>query len=191
VLSRTTAGWACAGALLLLAVWCAIRRPDDVPVRWVGRLVAAAVLPLLVGVAFNWAKFRHPYMFPLEDQVWTTVNEQRRLALEANGGDLVSPKILPATSAAYLRPDGIRFTQVFPWISLPARPASNYGGSFVDQSYRTGSITAFMPLLFLLSVWGCITTYRPNGVPGAPRLRIPLLGMLAIPGAILFYGYIA
>jgi hypothetical protein len=191
VLCRTTAGWACAGALLLIALWCLVRRPDDVPTRWIGRLVAAALLPLSVGVAFNWAKFRHPYMFPLEEQVWTGVNEQRRLALEANGGDLVSTRIFPSTSTAYLRPDGIRFTAAFPWITLPARPAANYGGSFLDQSYRTGSVTSFMPLLLLLSVWGCVTTYRPRGVPGAARIRIPLLGMLAIPGAILFYGYIA
>ena len=114
-------------------------------------------------------------MFPLEDQVWTGVNEQRRLALEANGGDLVSPRIFPATATAYLRPDGIRFTSVFPWITLPARPAANYLGSFLDQSYRTGSITAFMPLLLLLSVWGCITTYRPKGWRGAATMRIPLL----------------
>jgi hypothetical protein len=191
VLCRTTAGWACAGALVLIALWCLVRRPDDVPTRWIGRLLVAALLPLSVGIAFNWAKFQHPYMFPLEKQVWTGVNEQRRLALEANGGDIVSTKIFPSTSIAYLRPDGIRFTSVFPWITLPARPAQNYGGSFLDQSYRTGSITSFMPLLLLLSVWGCITTYRPRGVPGAARIRIPLLGMLAIPGAILFYGYIA
>ena len=81
--------------------------------------------------------------------------------------------------------------RVFPWISLPARPAENYLGSFLDQSYRTGSITSFMPLLLLLSVWGCITTYRPKGRHGAATMRIPLLAMLAIPGAILFYGYIA
>lgn len=188
VLCRTTAGWACAGALLIIAAWSATRRAEGIPPRWAGGLVLAAVAPLSIGIAFNWAKFRHPYMFPLEDQVWTSVNEQRRLALEANGGDLVSPKIVPSTVAAYFRPDGIRFTSVFPWITLPARPAESYGGSFLDQSYRTGSVVAFMPLLFLLSVWGCVTAYRPGG---RPALRIPLLGMLAIPGAILFYGYIA
>ena len=191
VLCRTTAGWACAGGLILIALWALVRRPEVVPPRWIGRLVLAALLPLSVGIAFNWAKFRHPYMFPLEDQVWTGVNEQRRLALEANGGDLVSPRIFPATSTAYLRPDGIRFTSVFPWISLPADPAGNVLGSYLDQSYRTGSITSFMPLLLLLSIWGCVTTYRPKGWPGASVLRIPLLTMLAIPGAILFYGYIA
>ena len=31
VLCRTTAGWACAGALLLIALWCLVRRPHDVP----------------------------------------------------------------------------------------------------------------------------------------------------------------
>lgn len=191
VLCRTTAGWACAGALLVLALWCLVRHRDDVPRRWAGRLVLAALLPLSVGIAFNWAKFRHPYMFPLEDQVWTSINEHRRLALDANGGDLVSPSILPSTATAYLRPDGIRFTAVFPWITLPARPAANIGGSFLDQSYRTGSVTAFMPLLLLLGTWGCITTYRPKGVTGASMIRIPLLGMLAISGAIFFYGYIA
>ncbi len=191
VLCRTTAGWACAGALILIALWCTVRPHADVPRRWAGRLVLAGLLPLSVGIAFNWAKFRHPYMFPLEDQVWTRLNEQRRLALDANGGDLVSPSILPSTSMAYFRPDGIRFTAVFPWITLPARPAANYGGSFLDQSYRTGSVTSFMPLLLILGVWGCITTYRPGAGPAASKVRIPLLGMLAITGAIFFYGYIA
>ena len=189
ILCRTTAGWACAGALLLTAAWHVARR-RGASFRWVGGLVVAALAPLAVGIAFNWAKFRHPFMFPLEQQVWTSVNEQRRLALDANGGDLVSLRIFPSTAAAYFRPDGIRFTAVFPWITLPARPAAEYGGSFLDQSYRTGSVVAFMPLLLLLSLWGCVTAFRPRAA-GAALMRIPLLGMLAIPGAIMFYGYIA
>ena len=191
VLSRTTAGWACAIALLLIAAWALSRRAEWLSRRWVVPLLVAALAPLAVGIAFNWAKFRHPYMFPLDDQVWTSVNEQRRLALDANGGDLVSTKIFPSTSAAYFRPDGIRFTGVFPWITLPARPAAEYGGSYLDQSYRTGSVVSFMPLLFLLSVWGVITAFRPRGRKGMSLLRIPLFGLALIPGAILFYGYIA
>ncbi|MGK2949813.1 MAG: hypothetical protein ACSLFP_14680 [Acidimicrobiales bacterium] len=191
VLSRTTAGWACAGALVLTGLWFAFGRGGDDLRRWGPRVALAGLAPLSVGIAFNWAKFRHPYMFPLGDQIWTSVNEQRRLALEANGGDLVSLQIFPSTFVNYLRPDGIRFTSLFPFITLPAEPAQSYGGSFLDQTYRTGSVVAFMPLLTLLSIWGMVTAFRPRGVAGASLLRIPLLGLLAIPGAIMFYGYIA
>jgi len=192
VLSRTTAGWACAGGLLLAAVWFAAGRSDQpLPRRWVPTLVAAAILPLAVGVALNWAKFRHPYIFPLEDQVWTRMSAQRRAALEANGGDLVSPRILPATVVNYFRPDGIRFTSLFPYITLPAEVPQNYGGSFLDQVYRTGSVVAFMPLLLLLSIWGLVTAFRRGVSKGIRTLRIPLLTVLAIPGAIMIYGYIA
>ncbi len=191
VLSRTTAGWACAGALVLVAAWFATGRGGAEHRRWWPRLVLAGLVPLSIGIAFNWAKFRHPYMFPLDDQIWTSVNEQRRLALEANGGDLVSLQIFPSTAVNYFRPDGIRFTSLFPFITLPAEPAQSYGGSFLDQTYRTGSVVAFMPLLTVLGIWGLVTAFRPRGVAGAHLLRIPLLGLLAIPGAIMFYGYIA
>jgi hypothetical protein len=194
VMFRTTAGWACAGALVLTALWCLLSpavRHDPAHRRWAPWLALAGLVPLSVGIAINWAKFRHPYMFPLQDQVWTSVNEHRRLALEANGGDLVSTKIFPSTAVNYFRPDGIRFSALFPFVSLPAEPARSYGGSFLDQTYRTGSVPSFMPMLFLLSVWGLITSFRPRGAPGTNLMRIPLLGVMAIPGAIMFYGYIA
>lgn len=192
ILTRTTAGWACAGALLAAALWFwAGRSRRPVHRSLVPGLLLAGGVPLAIGVAVNWAKFRHPYMFPLEDQVWTGINDHRRAALDANGGDLVSMRVLPSTVVNYLRPDGLRFTPVFPFITLPADIAPSYGGSFLDQTYRTGSLIAFMPLLVLLSIWGAVTAFRPRGVPGANLLRIPLAAMAAIPGAIMFYGYIA
>ncbi len=192
ILSRTTAGWACAGGLILAAIWFGAGRGHDaLPRRWVPTLVAAAVAPLGLGVALNWAKFRHPYIFPLEDQIWTSMSAQRRAALDANGGDLVSLRTLPAALVSYFRPDGIRFTTLFPYITLPTEAPKNYGGSFLDQMYRTGSVVAFMPLLVLLSTWGIVTSFRRSLVREARSLRIPLLAVGAIPGAILFYGYIA
>ena len=192
ILSRTTAGWACAGGLLLAAVWFRAGRSDQpLPRRWVSTLLAASIVPLGVGVALNWAKFRHPYLFPLEDQVWTSMSAQRRAALEANGGDLVGPGIFPATFMGYFRPDGIRFTSLFPYVTLPAEVPRNYGGSFLDQMYRTGSVVAFMPLLVILSIWGMVCTFRRGVSRQVRNLRIPLLTVAAIPGAIMFYGYIA
>lgn len=192
ILSRTTSGWACAGGLILAALWFASGRSHQVlPRRWVATLFAAAFVPLVVGIILNWAKFRHPYFFPLQDQIWTGMSAQRRAALAANGGDLVSPNILPATVMGYFRPDGIRFSTLFPYITLPAEVPQNYGGSFLDQMYRTGSVVAFMPVLVLLSIWGLITTFRRGVKREIRNLRIPLLAVLAIPLPIMFYGYIA
>ena len=36
----------------------------------------------------NWAKFRHPYLFPIEDQVWTRHSAHRRIVIAANGGGI-------------------------------------------------------------------------------------------------------
>jgi hypothetical protein len=191
VLSRTTAGWAVAGAVLLTAVLLPRggRRDLDRHLWW--KIYAAGLVPVAIGMAVNWAKFRHPYLFPIDQQVFTSLNQHRRDAITANGGDLFSPNMIGSTAVNYFRPDGIRFTSVFPFLTLPGRIPPSYGGGFIDQANRTGSILDFMPLMLGLSVWGVITTYRPRAWPGAELLRLPLLGVLAIPGGIMFYAYIA
>jgi hypothetical protein len=191
ILCRTTAGWACAGAAGLTALWFLSGRQGTAALRTSRSLFLACLLPVAVGVAINEARFDHPYLFPLEDQVWTQVNEHRREALAANGGDLISPDILPSTAVAYFRPDGIRVVDVFPFLTLPAEPARAVGRAVLDQTYRTGSVVAFMPGLTVLAAWGMFTAFRRRGPDNAALLRIPLLGALAISGAIMFYGYIA
>ncbi len=190
VLSRTTAGWACAVAVLLAAVFLPGRRgAADRNLWW--QLWLAAALPVLAGIAVNWAKFRHPFLFPIDQQVFTSVSAQRRAAIEANGGDLFDPSLLWSTLVNYLRPNGIRFVSVYPYITLPPHIARSFGGGFLDQSNRTGSIVSFTPLLFGLSVWGVLATLRRNAHETLRPLRIPLLGLGGIPLGILFYAYIA
>jgi peptidoglycan/LPS O-acetylase OafA/YrhL len=191
VLSRTTAGWACgltliaaAGVLLFQARYRANR-------EWALCVFAAGLIPLAIGVAINWAKFRHPFLFPLESQIWTDLNVHRRRALEANGGGLTGPQFFTSSLVNYFRPDGIRVVPVFPFVTLPAEPARSVGGAFLDQTYRTGSVPAFMPLLFGLGVWGLILTFRRRASDGLARLRVPVLGALAVAGGVMFYGYIA
>lgn len=190
VLSRTTAGWAVAGAVLLTAVLLPrARHHEDRNLWW--KVYVAGLVPVAVGMAVNWAKFRHPFLFPIESQVFTSLNSHRRDAIAANGGDLFSPTMIWSTLVNYLRPDGIRFTTVYPFITLPDRIAPSYGGGFIDQANRTGSIVAFMPMLVGLTIWGLVGTYRRRAWPGSEHLRLPLLGVLAIPGGIMFYAYIA
>ena len=71
---------------------------------------------------------------------------------------------VPSNLLAYLRPDGIRFTSVFPFITLPAGPPPGTGGGALRPSVPHGQPTASMPLLFLLSCWGMVTAFRPRPV---------------------------
>lgn len=192
ILTRTTGGWAVALGTIAIGVWVLLRRHELPRRRDLGlAAVGAGVLVLAVGIAFNWVKFRHPYLFPLEDQVWTEVNAHRRQALEVNGGTITGPQFFPTALMAYFRVDGVRFVDHFPFITLPAEAARSYAGAFVDQSYRTGSVTAFMPWLLAMTVLAAVVVLRP-GVDQARRwLRVPLVAGVLITGGVMAYGYFA
>jgi len=189
-LVRAPAGWGLAGAALFMAAWMWRGGFGSDGRRMAPWVVVAGLAPLAVGIAINWVKFNHPYLFPLEKQIFTGVSPHRRAALAANGGDLVSFDILPSTLASYLRPDGIRFMPVFPFISLPGRPAPEIGGSFIDQRYRTGSVTNFMPLLLGLSVWGIIAMFRASTRHATRALRVPLAATVLVASPVMIYGYL-
>jgi hypothetical protein len=184
LLSRTTAGWACAAAALGVAAWMfrGRRWSEHRDLWW--PIALAGLVPVALAATVNWAKFRHPYAFPIENQVFTSLSQDRRAALAATGGDGFSPEVILTTGPAYLRPDGIRFTSVFPFITLPAEPPAEYAGVVLERSYRTGSIVAFMPLLVGLTAYGIVTAVR--GAGRAALLRFPLLGAALIPVAVLF-----
>lgn len=191
ILTRTTGGWACAFAVLLTAAWFVSGRRGPIARRWSWAVVLSGIVPLLIGAAINWAKFQHPWMFPLDRQVWTEISAQRRRALEINGGTLLGPQFFTTSLVNYFRPDGIRFTAIFPYVSLPALPARGYNGAYLDQSYRTGSVPAFMPGLFGLSLWGLFVTFRPRAPSAFVTLRLPVLGALGVTAGVMFYGYVA
>ena len=190
-LDRVTTGWACVGAAVLIAAWFGLGRGGKEHRRWTIPVAAAGLVPLAVGCAVNYAKFGVLFGVSNYDQVFTQVNAYRRKFLASNHNAEAGLHFIPSALLAYLRPDGIRFTNVFPFITLPAGPPANLGGVLFDRRYRTASLTASMPLLFLLSCWGVVTAYRPRPVGRVALTRIPLLAA-AIAGAALFvWGYIA
>ena len=154
-------------------------------------LVGGGVLAIGVGATVNWMKFRHPYMFPLENQQWTLVSSRRRLALMMNGGTITGPRFFLSSLVNYFRPDGIRFTSYFPFVSLPAEPARGYGRAIVDQAYRTGSVPAFSPMLFVFGIFGFIGAIRVSVVEKVRGLIVPVAGALAAGSGVMLYGYIA
>jgi hypothetical protein len=190
-LDRVTTGWACVGASVLMAVWFGLGWGGRENRRWALPVAAAGLVPLVVGCAVNYAKFGVPFGVSNFDQVFTQVNAYRRKFLASNHNSEAGVHFIPSTMLAYLRPDGIRFTSVFPFITLPASPPAALGGVLFDRRYRTASLTASMPLLFLLSCWGVVTAYRSRAAGRVALTRIPLLAA-AIAGAALFvWGYIA
>jgi hypothetical protein len=189
--SRATEGWAL--CLVVVAVALFMRfRPDKAARQdlwW--RVLLAGAVPLLISIAINEYKFGSVYLFPLQDQVWTQVNQHRRDALAANGGTITGPQFFTTSFMAYLRPDGIRFTDYFPFVSLPAHAAPAYNGAFVDQTYRTGSATAFMPLLFVMFLVAFVAVFRPRTRAQLARLRMPMLVSILVTGGVMGYGYYA
>ena len=146
---------------------------DLAPAGW--GVVSVGGVSLGVGIAYNMVKFAHPFLFPLQDQVWTQLNSHRREALEVNGGTITGPQFFETSLVNYFRLDGIRFVDYFPWITLPAEPARAYGGAFIDQTYRTGSVTSFMPLLLLLTIIAVPVLFRRGADRSRRMLRVPLV----------------
>lgn len=191
VLVRATTGWAMGLGTIATAIWFLWGGHSVQAARYGRLLLLAAVAPLLLGASINYAKFEHPYMFRLEDQVWTSVNAQRRAALAENGPDMAGLDLLPTTAINYFRPDGIRFVPIPPFVTFPQQAAQGHFGAYLDQSYRTGSAVPFMPALVGLGTWGLVTAFRPRGPSRAAWIRIPILASGAIAGAMMIYGYIA
>lgn len=189
ILSRTTTGWAI--AVTTIAVGLVSLRRLHPRHRGALLLVAGGVTALALGSAVNWAKFRHPYMFPLELQEWTELSSRRRLALMVNGGTITGPQFVPTSLVTYFRPDGIRFVAYFPFVTFPAAPAHGIGSAVIDQAYRTGSLPAFSPLLVVLAVGGAIAAVRLRLAEGVRGLVVPVLGSIASGAGVMMYGYLA
>ena len=102
-----------------------------------------------------------------------------------------APSSCRPTSSTYFRPDGLRLTSVFPFVTLPASPPRALGGVLFDRLYRTGSLPASTPLLFLLSIWGLVTAFRPHSIGKVARTRLLLLAAGSAGAALLLWGYIA
>jgi hypothetical protein len=190
-LDRSPTGYACALAALFIAAWFGLSRAEADHRRWVVPMVAVAVVPTAVAATVNWLKLGMPFGLSEADQVWTQVNAHRRVFLAANGGSTFGLKFLPSTLTAYLRPDGLHFQSVFPYLTLPTGPAVAVGGVVLDQVYPTASLTASMPLVFLAGCWGVITAFRPHAVGRAGVMRLLLVATAAGTAGVLLIGYIA
>jgi hypothetical protein len=190
-LDRLTTGWACVVGAVLIAAWFGLGRGGQENRRWCVPILAAGLIPLVVGCYVNYLKFGVPFGLPVTDQVYTLENAYRRKFLASNHNAEEGVAFIPSDALAYLRLDGLRFTSVFPYVTLPAAPATAVHGQLFDRRYRTASLPSSMPLLFLLSCWGLVTAFRPRPIGSVALTRILLLAAGSAGAALLLWGYIA
>ena len=190
-LDRATTGWACVVGAGLVALWFLLGFGGQENRRWFIPVLAAGLVPLAIGCAVNYAKFGTLFGVSNFDQVWTHVNAYRRKFLAANHDAEEGTIFVPTNLVTYLRPDGLGLSRVFPFVTLPASPPTALNGVLFDRLYRTGSLPASTPLLFLLSIWGLVTAFRPKSVGKVARTRLLLLASGSAGAALMLWGYIA
>jgi hypothetical protein len=191
-LERPPPGLACIAGALLIAGWFALGRAGPERRFWAVPMAAVGLIPLAVSSVVNWLKFG-TFLdgLPLIDQIWTSVNPHRRAFLAATGGKGYSIHFLPTTISAYLQPLGLRVQPTFPFFSLPVESPHVFGGYIVDTLYPTASVPATMPLLFILSCWALVVSFRPHAGRGARLMRIPLVIGAGATAVDFLLGYIA
>ena len=87
-------------------------------------LAVATLVPLASSAAVNQAKFDRPFGLPMDKQVATRLDANRRAALAANDGTIFGPQFVPTTLLAAARPDAVGSLRAFPFVGLPARPSA-------------------------------------------------------------------
>ncbi len=190
-LDRSTTGWACVVGAGLIALWFLLGLGGQENRRWFLPVLAAGLIPLAIGCAVNYAKFGVLFGVSNFEQVWTHVNAYRRKFLAANHDAEEGTIFVPTNIVTYFRPDGLGLSRVFPFVTLPASPPTALNGVLFDRLYRTASLPASTPLLFLLSIWGLVTAFRPKAIGKVARTRLLLLASGSAGAALMLWGYIA
>ncbi len=185
-LNRATTGYACVIGGVLVAIWFALGRGGAYNRRWSGPIfIATAVVPLVIGCAISYAKFGVLFGLPASDQI-VVYGYVSRL----NHGNYFGLQFLPSTLLAYLRPDGLRLSSLFPFITRPSALAGSVGGVRLDGTDRVASVPSSMPLLFLFGLWGVISAFRPTPVGKSILIRILLVTTALATGTVLIFGWI-
>ncbi|MGE0796011.1 MAG: ArnT family glycosyltransferase [Acidimicrobiia bacterium] len=180
VLSRGSVGFgpiAAIGVVLaaqLVGWWRDRPRRLRAGTRPLGLLAAAVVVPVLLYGAVNQAKFGEPFgLPPYEKQDLLADWPTRGPALEANGGSLFGPGYAPTILLQYLRPDGIGFDRLFPWVTF-SRPPTVVGDAVFEARNNSISLPAGSPALVGLGLLGAVAAVDRR----ARAFRAPLLGGL-------------
>lgn len=185
-LNRSTTGYACILAALLIAAWLALGRAGPDRRRWAVPVLLAALVPLVVGCAIDFAKFNLLFGFPASEQLLFKTFDLGK----TNDGKYFSLRFLPSTLQAYVNPFNVRVTSLFPYVTLPDIPTHPIAHTPLFTRAPTASVPSSMPLLFGVGLWGVITTFAPHRRAVLRALRLLLVATAATAAGVMIFGWI-
>jgi hypothetical protein len=170
---------------LALARWLGVS--DTVASRAIWPVAVAFAAPVVLYAYVNYSKFGSLFGLPSDKQDILLNAAARRAALAASN-QLFSLKYAPTNLLQYLRPDGIAFDRLFPWVTFSTPHI--IGNTPYDNIDPSASISAVSTVLVVLAVVGIVAAIRaPRPATGdatAAVLRIPILAAtLATAGTIV------
>ena len=185
-LNRATTGYACVMAALLIALWFGLGRAGPERRRWAIPVLIAGLVPMAAGIAIDLAKFGIPFGVPVSAQLLFKSGG----FVHINGGRYYSLRFVPSALQAYVDPTNLRFTSLFPYITLPDIPTHPIAHTVLFTRAPTASVVATNPLLVVAGVWGVITIFIPHRNTVERSLRILLIAMVATAGTAMIDGWI-
>jgi hypothetical protein len=147
------------------------RTPNGPRKRTPALLAVAVLVPVGLHAAVNTARFDSAFGIPIDKQVQSRIDANRRSALAANDGTIFGLKFVPTTLVQAVRPDAVGSVRAFPFVGLPSEPASVIGDVRFDTIEPSLSAVTSMPALFGLTLVGLVAGVRR-------RALRPLIGVL-------------
>ncbi len=185
-LNRSTTGYACILAGLLIAAWFALGRAGPDRRRWAVPVLAAALVPLVVGCAIDFAKFHIFFGFPASEQL---IFKALRLQ-SVNDGKYFSLRFVPSTLQAYVNPFNVRVTSLFPYVTLPDNPTHATDHTPMFTLAATASVPSSMPLMFGVGIWGVVTTFLPHRPLAVRAFRLLIVSTVATAATVMIFGWV-
>jgi len=159
--------------------------PDSAP--GTTRTIALAVATVVALGCFAWvndAKFGTLFSVPFSTQLAVSDYPAVKAVIHANGGTFLRLKYVPTGLLQYLRPDALRFTRLYPFVSFPP-PATLVGHVAYATRLPASSVTSTMPAFTVagaIGVWAVFRSRRRRRTrrderpqPDLAVLRIPVL----------------
>ncbi len=185
-LNRATTGYSAILGALLIAIWFATGRAGPDRRSWAVPVAMAALVPLAVGCAINYAKFGSFFGVPVSSQLLFKSYGFGRV----NGGHYFGFRYLPATLQAYVDPTNFRVSSLFPFVTLGANRYGSIDATRLFATEPTASVLLSAPLLVGCGIAGLVSAFMARHKLELKPMRLLLVSAAMAAGPVMLFGWI-